>query len=540
MKASFSRALAVFAVFLSMVAAADDSGFQLFPLASTNLVGDTFSFALVSPDGQQPYGFQWQKDGTNIDGATQPAITIFDAQLSDDGVYSLAFSVDTDTNTLQLTLSAPAYVIAVPQIYEPVRMSSVGSSVTFSVDATGGLLSYQWTWQGYDILGATRSTLTFADGYANASAGYYAVRVSNPLGTNSSSPTSLLFTKPTPAGSYQGIFFAPDAAALESTGFFQYTISSSKRSFSGKLTLGTARYRFSGLFSDAHVADSSIVLLSGDGLRTQMQLVTTNNAPIVFGSVSSGSWQAALSGQRLYFSSKNPTTLAGKYTLVLQNTNTTAGMPNGHGYGTVVVKKDGTLAFSGRTADGTTISQSCGLSRFGEWPLYAAMNKQQGRVVGWLKMQKQSASSIQGTNVFWMKGPTSEKLYPGGFKLALQPLGSTYLSPTNKTVPVLSWTNGIANLYGGDMFSGDTAMFSFTRCYLRPRSTLIAEKGVENLNLKISLGAGTIEGAFTDAIAGKRVPIRGVLLQQQKCARGFFLAPSDAGAFSLAPTTASQ
>ncbi len=139
-----------------------------------------------------------------------------------------------------------------------------------------------------------------------------------------------------------------------------------------------------------------------------------------------------------------------------------------------------------------------------------------------------------------MKGPNSENLYPGGFKLALQPLGSTYLAPTNQTLPVLSWTNGVTTLYGGDMFSGEAAVFTFVKCYLRPPATIIPEPAYENLKVSISKSTGTVSGSFLDTVTGKRTPICGVLLQQQKAGRGFFLGPDSAGAFSLTAATPIQ
>jgi len=102
--------------------------------------------------------------------------------------------------------------------------------------------------QGQPIPGATSSVLTFPDAYADASAGFYSLSISNPVGATNFSGTGLLFTKPTPSGTYQGLFFDPTNVTPESSGFFQYTLSASKRSFSGKIILGIKTYSFSVLF----------------------------------------------------------------------------------------------------------------------------------------------------------------------------------------------------------------------------------------------------------------------------------------------------
>jgi hypothetical protein len=523
------------------------NAFPVDPAVSTNLVGSTLTLSLLIPGDQQPFGFQWSTGGTNLEGQQLSSLTLTSLQLGDGGTYTVTYTNLVDTNFLTYQSTATVYVVDYPVIYEPLGRTAVGAGVMFNVVATGGLLSYQWTWQGYDILGATGSTLSFSDIYAQASAGYYAVRVSNPLGTNTSE-NAILLTKPTPAGTYVGLFFNDDNAATESTGSFKYTISSSTRSFSGLMTLGTHRYRFAGKFDEAHTATNGPVLLSGDQVTASMQLITTNDTPQVAGWiwasnwVSGLKWTSTLRGTRLYFSSKYPTSLAGKYTLALLNTNLAPDLPNGHSYGSVVIRKDGSVTLSGRVADGTSISQSTGLSRLGQWPLHVSMNKESARLVGWLKIQKQSGGNIRGTNLYWIKDPVAkDKLYPGGFKLALQGLGSTFTPITNNTGSVLTSSNWIAAVYGGDLFDGnDIPTWITTRVWLRPPATFTAEASSENLKLSVSKSTGVIQGAFTDPANGRRATIGGVVLQQSNLGRGYFTSTNTAGAFALAPATPPQ
>ncbi len=521
--------------------------FPIDPAVSTNDVGSTLTLTLDIPDGQQAFGFQWSIGGTNLDGQTSSALTLTDLQLQDTGIYTVTYTNQVDTNYFRVQSSATVYVVDYPVLYEPLTRTAMGASVTFSVIATGGLLSYQWTWQGYDIPGATNSTLSFSDIYSQASAGNYAVRVSNPKGEVTSSDTALL-TKPTPAGTYVGVFFDDETAATESTGAFRYSISSSKRSFSGLLTLGTHRYRFAGTFRDDHTATNKIALLNGNQLQGFMQLITTNDTPQVAGWISktlaaSGqTWTSPLRGTRLYFSSKYPTSLVGKYTLTLLNTNMAPDQPNGHAYASLLVRKDGTVTLSGRAADGISISQSTGLSRLGEWPLHISMSRENARLVGWLRIQRQSGGNIQGTNIYWLKNAVeTEKFYPGGFKLALQGLGSTFTAPTNNTTSVLTSSNWTSAVYGGDLFDQDDIPIWLTsRVWLRPPGTFTAEPSYERVNLSVSRSSGVLQGSFTDAATGRRAGIRGVVLQQLNFARGYFTSTNSAGAFALAPATPPQ
>ncbi len=74
-----------------------------------------------------------------------------------------------------------------------------GSTATFSVIASGTApLSYQWTFQGQPIAGATGSSHSLADLTA-AQAGEYRVTVRNPVGEVTSNPATLAIGEPPPA-----------------------------------------------------------------------------------------------------------------------------------------------------------------------------------------------------------------------------------------------------------------------------------------------------------------------------------------------------
>lgn len=418
------------------------------PPVSTNLVGSVVTLSVTQDVPSVTFDYQWSKGGTNlidgdrISGSLTPVLTITDSQLIDAGTYTVSLSL---TGSVQATASALVYVIAEPLI-ESLDTVTRGAAVTFVANATGGLLSYQWSWQGQPIPGATNSTLVFSNAYANASAGFYSLTVTNPLGATNWTGAGLLFTKPTPSGTYQGLFFDTNSVMPESSGFFQYTLSASRRSFSGKILIGPDAYPFSGTFSSAHDSQVEVNRRNSTPLTLQLQLVTTNDTPQVFGSVTDGSWLASLRGIRLFFSGKTHTPLAGRYTLSLLNTNFQQLMPNGSGYGTVIIRSNGTVVVSGQAGDGTSIAQTCGLSRLGDWPLYVSMFKGRGRLIGWLRVSPQSNSSIQSDAVGWVKNPGPDKLYPDGFNLLLQPTGSRYNRPSSGSV--LSFTNGVAAFSG--------------------------------------------------------------------------------------------
>jgi hypothetical protein len=510
--------------------------FTVVPLFSTNLVGSTVQLSVLE-NGLPPVDqldYQWFKDrtnlvdGGNVSGSQTATLTITSAALTNAGNYVVSLSV---SNIVVATPSAAVYVLDLPAVQD-VAATTSGAGITFTAQATGGLLAYQWLWQGQQLAGATNSTLVFTNAYANASAGYYSVAVTNFLGAVTSAPPGVLFTKPAQAGTYQGLFFDPTNTALESSGFIQYTLSSSKKSFSGKLMIGANSYSFSGAFSLAHDAQVAVQRPKTNALAMQLQLVTLNNNSQIIGSVSDGIWTASVGGNRLYYSGGTTTSLAGRYTVAFENTNSSPLVPNGAGYGTVQIKKDGSLSLSGFTPDGISFSQGCGLSRLGDWPLYASLLKGRGRLLGWLTVQPQAGSSIQGTNVFHLKGAGADKLYPGGFSILLQPMGSSFVQPTNR--PVLMFTNGVSILSGGDLYdTNGVPSFDLVRTYLQPTCKFIPEPGDERLSLGANCGSGLLSGSFVDFHTGKGTPIKAILLQQQNIGLGTFLSTNACGHFSL-------
>lgn len=514
--------------------------FAIQPAVSTNLLGNPLQLALYQ-DGQpavDPVGYQWTRRGTNlvdndrITGSSTAVLSFSAVDLTDTGSYVLNFTNVVGTNVSRLFATGMVYVISMPEIVGELTTQTRGADVTFTVNATGGLLSYQWTWQGVDIPGATNSTLQFTNAYLNASGGYYNVRVSNPANPQGvTAANSLLFLKPAPNGTYQGLFYPATNAAPESIGFFEASVSSSKSTFSGKLVIGTQKYPFSGAFQPDHSAEVAVKRKTGGPLHLTMQLLTTNNLPQIFGSVEDPGWASSLWATRVDFTGKAASPLQGRYTLSLQNTNTSPSVPNGDCCATVVINKKGWVTLEGKAADSSKMSQSAGLSPVGDWPLYVSLNKERGRVAGWVRVQKQTSGSISGGPVVWVKDPGPDSFYPDGFGLLLQPMGSTFTKPITNSI--LNFTNGVTSLYGGDLFSGNDPTWSFIRLSITPPTVLTPEKSPESLQLEVKAATGWIDGHFKDLVTGRRASIWGVVLQQQSMARGFFTSTNTAGAFAI-------
>ena len=150
----------------------------------------------VAAAGTGALSYQWFKDGVAISGATSSTLTITNAQPSTVGIYSVRVSNSFGSATSQ---SVTISVNTAPELVTPPRAQTVlaGSSVTFSVNATGGGLSYQWRKNGVSISGATGLSLTL-NNVSAADAANYDVVVTNALGSITTSVAQLIVaTAPT-------------------------------------------------------------------------------------------------------------------------------------------------------------------------------------------------------------------------------------------------------------------------------------------------------------------------------------------------------
>jgi subtilisin family serine protease/PKD repeat protein len=135
--------------------------------------------------------YQWQKDGTDIPGATSGTYTINNADLADEGDYNCIVSGTCDTvssDTVSLIIGTTTQITSQPSgttICE-------GNNHTFSITATGSNLSYQWKKDGVDV-GTDDPSLTI-NNIILADAGDYTCVASGDCGTETSDPASLVVT----------------------------------------------------------------------------------------------------------------------------------------------------------------------------------------------------------------------------------------------------------------------------------------------------------------------------------------------------------
>jgi hypothetical protein len=173
------------------------------PVDTTVVVGSNATFR-VTAGGAQPIFFQWFFNGTAVSGGTNSALSITNAQLSNQGpfqvVVSNAFNAVTSSVarlTVNQTTNFPPVITT-----EPATQLSVlaGSNATFTVVATGDApLFYHWSFTpigsstSNNVANGTNATLTITNAQLSDQ-GQYQVGVSNRFGATNSTFATLFVT----------------------------------------------------------------------------------------------------------------------------------------------------------------------------------------------------------------------------------------------------------------------------------------------------------------------------------------------------------
>jgi alpha-tubulin suppressor-like RCC1 family protein len=166
-------------------------------LMSDNLVLDTLPLWIYrSPDqtvyagsdtsitayvtGAPPLTYVWQHNGMSIPGATDPVLTLTNVQFADSGSYSVIVS-----NAFGVTNGLVSSINVQPAVIQILPRSStvfVGDQISFTAHVEGiELLSYQWLFNGTNLLGATDTILTITNATSDQT-GSYSIVVSNVYG----------------------------------------------------------------------------------------------------------------------------------------------------------------------------------------------------------------------------------------------------------------------------------------------------------------------------------------------------------------------
>lgn len=185
------------------------------PPAKTPFEGDTLILT-VDAGGTPALGYQWRKGGQPIAGATSATYTKTSLAVADAGSYDVVITNQYGTATSQ-PVSVAVNALLPPNITRQPQGRTVyrGGTVSLSVTATGGQLSYQWQMQSgaswNNLPGAVQTNYSIKSA-VGTDAGTYRLIVSNRLMTATSALATVTVIVPA-AGSYSAsiVADAPEA-----------------------------------------------------------------------------------------------------------------------------------------------------------------------------------------------------------------------------------------------------------------------------------------------------------------------------------------
>ena len=132
------------------------------PASQAAITGTTVTFTAAASGSPAPT-FRWQKNGSNLSGATLSSLTLTNVKLSDAATYRVVASNSAGTATSNgavLTVSAPPVITTQPAS----KTVSIGASATFTAAASGTPApTFQWQKNGANLAGATKSSLTLTN-----------------------------------------------------------------------------------------------------------------------------------------------------------------------------------------------------------------------------------------------------------------------------------------------------------------------------------------------------------------------------------------
>ncbi len=232
------------------------------PQNQTVTAGGAATFS-VTAAGTAPLSYQWQFNGANITGATDPTLTLTGVATSAAGSYQVVVSnvVGPVTSSgATLTVNMPVAITVPPQS----QAVTVGGNVTLGVTATGtGPLTYQWQLNGSNIANATGATLSLTNVQSTA-AGSYQVVVSNVVGPVTSQAATLTVNTPV------SITTAPQNQTVTAGGAATFSVTAA----------GTAPLSYQWQFNGANITGATDPTLTLTGVATSAagsyQVVVSN------------------------------------------------------------------------------------------------------------------------------------------------------------------------------------------------------------------------------------------------------------------------
>ena len=334
------------------------------------------------------------------------------------------------------------------------------------------------------------------------------------------------------AGSFSGLIHPTAVLAHDSTGFISVAVGKDG-SYRGELHYAGRAHGIRGSFDEKGSAAAQISRRRQKPINLRMWIDADKDPDVLHGVVSNGrATSEILADRHVHDGRTSKAPEAGRYTLAFAGAADNAAEFFGNGFGTLVVSAEGEARFEGQLGDGTKIAQQAHLSKKGVWSFYAPAHQDQGCVVGWIRFKEQEFGDLFGQLTWIHPAVEDDERLARGFTAELSVIGSRFSPAAAKDASLLR--SGYIAL-AGDGFRDKTFVNSFARDGDRLK---FAQTTPLKCRVSFDASTGLISGSFVHPLTGRASAIRGVILQKQNSALGFFLGPNRAGPVNIAPAGA--
>jgi hypothetical protein len=246
----------------------------------------------------------------------------------------------------------------------------------------------------------------------------------------------------------------------------------------------------------------------------------------------------------LFTAAKNPTppqqhvspSFLGVYNLIVAPTGSSKSIPRGSGWGRVIVAPNGSVRMTAILADGSAIAAGSALSLDGSWPIYVPLGGRGSALSGRGSLASGDLSDIAGALIWFKNANPSRGRYPAGWPsgITVNLSGCRYASSktlfgalargAETTAPSSAELGTTLTLRGGGLPTDEVV-------HANVRSDLfqLGAAELENLRFTMNKSTGLLAGTFRHPASGKLTSLRGIYLQRQGLAAGFFLGSAESG-----------
>lgn len=511
----------------------------------TAVKGVTYAASLAATGGAEPYSWQIQS-GTLPTGITLSSSGVFSGKPAAAGNASLLVRV-TDGNDFVVTKSLvlPVSATFIKPVLNPISFSTVTVGAEFSHTVTAKNFPKTFTITGLPK-GLKYNNRTGIITGRPEEVGNFNVQVK---ATNSAGTSPVVKTRLTVkalekgfVGTFNGLIQRRPLANQNLGGRVTVT-TTSNGGYSLKLLAGTgsgaaaASYASTGLMAPA--APQISVTLGGQTLTLTITPTT--------GEISGSYGTAPLTGWRSAWNAvDNPADhLAGYYSMALDLADETdqnvITIPQGSGFATFSVTSGGSVNIAGKTADGESITSSSFLNQTADFPVFSALYKSKGSILGTLNIAADEQGLFEGNSLTgtltWFKPTIAGRAYPVSFGPLNIAAEGAYLAPASKGfivsgLPAPGAVNLIFHDAGLDAAHTEPNMsFTFTDADQVVLPPSPANPG--KVSLKISPASGAVSGLFTlvepsPKLTRAKIAFQGQIVRLsngQRKAAGYFLLP---------------